>query len=306
MLALAAALAFSPIVWLHYFALLLVAIAVVRPRLAPVWFIGLPLQLVITTGVYNGSTFQTAAMLGAAVLTFVLALAPPSGVAEDAAQASGRSTTVSSSPRWITRAPGSSRKSVVCDLRVSSTTTMRYPSAKLFQSSRRLAGVLLELVEELLVVELEAHVVRDAAAELGDLPEEPVGEAVGREHAILGPELRADRLDRLAWPVVLEPGLVSEEERAGDEEERGRQPGGDGDVQSPPRLALVLALELPADRDRDEHHAREREPDDPADGVHAARERERRGRRCRRSSGGDGRARRPRSRSRRGRRRTWC
>ena len=78
-LALAAAIAFSPIVWLHYFALLLVGIAVARPRIAPVWFIGLPLQAVITTGVYNGSTFQTAAMLGAAVLTCVLALAPPSG-----------------------------------------------------------------------------------------------------------------------------------------------------------------------------------------------------------------------------------
>jgi alpha-1,2-mannosyltransferase len=76
-LALAATLAFSPIVWLHYFALLLVAVAVVQPRLAPVWFIGLPLELVITTGVYNGSTFQTAAMLVAAALTFALVLMPP-------------------------------------------------------------------------------------------------------------------------------------------------------------------------------------------------------------------------------------
>lgn len=76
-LALAATLAFSPIVWLHYFALLLVAVAVVQPRLAPVWFIGLPLQVVITTGVYNGSTFQTAAMLVAAALTFALVLMPP-------------------------------------------------------------------------------------------------------------------------------------------------------------------------------------------------------------------------------------
>ena len=60
-LALAAAIAFSPIVWLHYFALLLVAVAVAQPRLAPIWFIGIPLQVVVDTGVYNGSTFQTAA-----------------------------------------------------------------------------------------------------------------------------------------------------------------------------------------------------------------------------------------------------
>jgi hypothetical protein len=76
-LALAAAIAFSPIVWLHYFALLLVVIAVVQPRLASVWFIGLPLQLVVTTGVYNGSTFQTAAVLVAAAVTIGLALGRP-------------------------------------------------------------------------------------------------------------------------------------------------------------------------------------------------------------------------------------
>ena len=62
-LALAAAIAFSPIVWLHYFALLLVAVAIAQPRLAPIWFIGIPLQVVVDTGVYNGSTFQTAAVL---------------------------------------------------------------------------------------------------------------------------------------------------------------------------------------------------------------------------------------------------
>ena len=49
-LALAAAIAFSPIVWLHYFALLLVAVAIAQPRLAPVWFIGIPLQVVVSTG----------------------------------------------------------------------------------------------------------------------------------------------------------------------------------------------------------------------------------------------------------------
>ena len=77
-LALAAAIACSPVVWLHYFALLLVAVAVAEPRLAPVWFLGLPLQIFISTGVHNGSTFQTAAMLATAALTVVLALRQPS------------------------------------------------------------------------------------------------------------------------------------------------------------------------------------------------------------------------------------
>jgi alpha-1,2-mannosyltransferase len=75
-LGLTAAIAFSPIVWLHYFALLLVAVAVARPRLGAVWFLGIPLQLVVTTGVYNGSTLQTAGVLAVAALTVVLALEP--------------------------------------------------------------------------------------------------------------------------------------------------------------------------------------------------------------------------------------
>lgn len=73
-LALTAAIAFSPIVWLHYFALLLVAVAIARPTLAPIWFVGLALQPVVRTGVYNGSTLQTTAVLVAASVTVVLAL----------------------------------------------------------------------------------------------------------------------------------------------------------------------------------------------------------------------------------------
>ncbi len=76
-LALAAAIAFSPIVWLHYFALLLVAVAVARPRLGAVWFLGIPLQLVVTTGVYNGSTRQTVGVLVVAVATVILSLGAP-------------------------------------------------------------------------------------------------------------------------------------------------------------------------------------------------------------------------------------
>ena len=73
----------------------------------------------------------------------------------------------------------------MCDLRVSSTIDDAVAVREGLPVGRRLAGVLLELVEELAVVELEAHVVGDAAAELGDLEEHPVGEAVGREHAIV-------------------------------------------------------------------------------------------------------------------------
>jgi Glycosyltransferase family 87 len=76
-LALASAIAFSPIVWLHYFALLPVAVAVAEPRLAPIWFVGLPLQVAVTTGVYNGSTFQTAAVLAVAAVTVALAVRRP-------------------------------------------------------------------------------------------------------------------------------------------------------------------------------------------------------------------------------------
>lgn len=76
-LALAAAIACSPIVWLHYFALVLVAVAVVQPRLGALWFVGLPLQVFVTTGLYNGSTLQTTAVLVAAAITFALALGAP-------------------------------------------------------------------------------------------------------------------------------------------------------------------------------------------------------------------------------------
>jgi hypothetical protein len=77
-LALAASVALTPIVWLHYFVLLLVAVAIVQPRLGPIWFMGLPLQVVVETRLYNGSTFQTAAVLALVTLTIALALLPSS------------------------------------------------------------------------------------------------------------------------------------------------------------------------------------------------------------------------------------
>jgi alpha-1,2-mannosyltransferase len=71
-LALAAALAITPIVWLHYFALLSVAVAVAQPRLGLVWFV--PLAMVVTPGSGHPTPFQTTATLAIAGLTIALAL----------------------------------------------------------------------------------------------------------------------------------------------------------------------------------------------------------------------------------------
>ena len=76
-LALTAALVCSPIVWLHYFALLLVAVAVVEPQLGPAWFPCALMSLFVSTGDFNGSTFQNAAVLATAAVTVALALRPP-------------------------------------------------------------------------------------------------------------------------------------------------------------------------------------------------------------------------------------
>lgn len=73
-LAVAAALACSPIVWLHYFALLVVAVAVAEPHLGLAWFV--PLLMYFSTGTYNGSTGQTAVTIAAAALTVAVALRP--------------------------------------------------------------------------------------------------------------------------------------------------------------------------------------------------------------------------------------
>ena len=73
-LALAATLACSPIVWLHYFALLLVVVAVAEPWLGPAWFV--PFAMYASTGTHNGTTAQTAVTVVAAALTVVVALRP--------------------------------------------------------------------------------------------------------------------------------------------------------------------------------------------------------------------------------------
>lgn len=77
-LAIAATLACSPIVWLHYFALLLVPVAVVQPRLGLIWFVPLGMWG-FGAGTGNGTTAEAAVVLAVVAATFVLAVraAPP-------------------------------------------------------------------------------------------------------------------------------------------------------------------------------------------------------------------------------------
>ena len=81
-LAVAATIACSPIVWLHYFALLLVVVGLASTRLSPVWFV--PLLMYISEEITNGSTFQLAATLAAAALTVAGALRTRPSVLEPA------------------------------------------------------------------------------------------------------------------------------------------------------------------------------------------------------------------------------
>jgi len=75
-IAVAAALACSPIVWLHYFALLLVVVGLFERRLGAAWFV--PLAMYGSTGTLNGTTAQNALTIAAAALTVALAVRPAS------------------------------------------------------------------------------------------------------------------------------------------------------------------------------------------------------------------------------------
>ncbi len=68
-LAIAAALVLSPIVWLHFFALLAVPLALARPRFDAAWLI--PLAMWTVPGTLNGDTWQTAVCLAAFAATVV-------------------------------------------------------------------------------------------------------------------------------------------------------------------------------------------------------------------------------------------
>jgi Glycosyltransferase family 87 len=67
LLAVAAVIACSPIVWLHYFALLVVVVAVAQPSFGPLWLV--PLALYGAEEIGNGTPLQTALALAAAAVT---------------------------------------------------------------------------------------------------------------------------------------------------------------------------------------------------------------------------------------------
>ena len=69
-LAIAACLVLSPIVWRHFFVLLVVPLALSRPRFDVVWLI--PIGMWVGDGTFNGEPWQTAAVLLLAALTFAL------------------------------------------------------------------------------------------------------------------------------------------------------------------------------------------------------------------------------------------
>lgn len=77
-LCVAAALVLSPIVWLHYFALLVVPLAVAA---APLWVWLLPLLLWVVPGMANGDSWQQALVLGVTAVTILLCVRPVSGSA---------------------------------------------------------------------------------------------------------------------------------------------------------------------------------------------------------------------------------
>jgi hypothetical protein len=70
-LTIAAAFLFSPIIWMHYLAILVVPIALTRRTLTPLWFV--PLAMWATPGQSNGHTWQVT--LGLLVWVSVLAAA---------------------------------------------------------------------------------------------------------------------------------------------------------------------------------------------------------------------------------------
>jgi alpha-1,2-mannosyltransferase len=70
--AMGAALALSPLVWLHYFALLLVVVCLASTRLAPIWFV--PLAMFVATGRQDPTLLQMSVTLAAAAATVGLAV----------------------------------------------------------------------------------------------------------------------------------------------------------------------------------------------------------------------------------------
>jgi alpha-1,2-mannosyltransferase len=72
--AIAAAFVFTPIVWMHYLALLLVPIAITRSRLTPLWFV--PLAMWATPGQSHGHTWRVAIGVSVWAVVLVLSMRP--------------------------------------------------------------------------------------------------------------------------------------------------------------------------------------------------------------------------------------
>ncbi len=89
-LAIAAALVLSPIVWRHFFTLLIVPLALSCPRFAAVWLI--PVGMWIGDGTLNGAPWQNAGVLALAALTFSSANDGPGDARRMAASARIRCT----------------------------------------------------------------------------------------------------------------------------------------------------------------------------------------------------------------------
>jgi len=70
----AASLLLTPLVWLHYFAILLVPLAIARPRFDLTWL--LPVLLIGASGTGNGGVGRTVLVLGVSAAVVAAALAP--------------------------------------------------------------------------------------------------------------------------------------------------------------------------------------------------------------------------------------
>jgi hypothetical protein len=97
-LGMAAVIACSPIVWLHYFALLLLIVAVAQPRLGVAWFV--PLLMFDADEIANGSQFETVTTVAVAALTVAVTLyvAPDGREREPARRRARARTALAESP----------------------------------------------------------------------------------------------------------------------------------------------------------------------------------------------------------------
>ncbi len=74
-LAVAASLSVTPIIWLEHYAWLIVVVAVARPRLGPIWFV--PLAMWLTAGTHSPTEFERVATIAVAALTVFLSVRVP-------------------------------------------------------------------------------------------------------------------------------------------------------------------------------------------------------------------------------------